>query len=146
MRVRRASRFTVRLDTTAASPILRVHLRLSERESHEMAAALGRKAHPQVIAQLRTVLGAAFRAALATRLMRHLSAKAGRPVPPERPPALAEMVADSMLGVVSATLPEWATALAQAARDAAPGVTLTFEYRFADKASLVAADPAAPPW
>ena len=76
IRVKRASRFTVRLDTTAAAPVLRLHLRLSERESHEAAAALGRKAYAQVIAQLRGVTGPAFRTALATRLTRHLAEKA----------------------------------------------------------------------
>jgi hypothetical protein len=144
LRVRRTSRFSVRLDATAASPALRVHLRLSERESHEAAAALERKAATQVIAQLRTVMGPAFRAGLAARLARHLSAKAGVPVPPDRPAALAEKVAESMLALLSAKLPESATALGQAARDAAKGVTLSFEYRFPDKAALVTGDPAAP--
>ncbi len=144
LRVRRASRFTVRLDATATSPTLRVHLRLSERESHEAAAALGRKAHAQVIAQLRNVLGPALRAALAARLMRHLSEKAGAPVPPARPAQLAGKLAESMLGVLSAKLPESATALGQAARDAAQGVTLTFQYRFSDRAALVSGDPSAP--
>ena len=144
LRVRRASRFTVRLDATAASPALRLHLRLSEREAHEAAAALDRKAHAQVIAQLRNVMGPAFRAGLTTRLGRHLSAKAGAPVPPDRPAALAEKVAESMLGVLSAKLPESATALGQAAKDAAKGVTLSFEYRFPEKAALLTGDPAAP--
>jgi hypothetical protein len=144
LRVKRASRFTVRLDTTATSPALRVHLRLSERESHELSAALGRKQHAQVIAQLRVVLGAAFRAALTARLTRQLAAKAGAPVPPNRAAALAEKVAESVLSVVSTKLPESATALAQAARDAARGMTLTFEFRFADKPALVTGDPEAP--
>ncbi len=144
LRIMRASRFTVRLDTTATSPVLRVHVRLSERESHELSAALGRKANAQVIALLRLVLGAAFRSAMGTRLGRHLAAKAGAPVPPNRAAALAEKIAESILTVVSAKLPETASALAQAARDAARGLTLTFEFRFADKAALVAGDPEAP--
>jgi hypothetical protein len=144
LRVRRASRFTVRLDAAAASPALRIHLRLSEREAHEAAAALQRSAHTQVVAQLRTVMGPAFRAGLAARLLRHLSAKAGAPVPPERPAALAEKLAESMLGVLSAKLPESANALAQAAKDPARGVTLSFEYRFPEKAALLTGDPSAP--
>jgi hypothetical protein len=144
IRVRRVSRFTVRLDATAVPPALRIHLRLSERESHTVAWALGKRAHAQVVAQLRTVLGAAFRAALATRLTRHLSERTGLPVPPARPPALADKLAESMLGVISQKLPESATALGQAARDAASGLTLTFDYRFADKAALVSGEPKAP--
>ena len=144
VKVKRASRFTVRLDVTAPSPALRVQLRLSERESHEAAVALGRKAHPQVIAQLRTILGPAFRVGLAARLTRALSRNAGAPVPPQRAGELSEQVAESMLGVVSAKLPESATALGQAARDAARGLTFTFQYRFPDKASLLTGEPAAP--
>jgi hypothetical protein len=89
-------------------------------------------------------MGPAFRAGLAARLSRQLPAKAGAPVPPDRPAALAEKVAESMLALLSAKLPESATALGQAARDAAKGVTLSFEYRFPDKAALVTGDPAAP--
>jgi hypothetical protein len=144
LRVRRAKRFTVRLDASAAAPVLRMHLRLSEREAHEASAALAKNAQAQVIAQIRTVVGGAFRAALTARLTRHLAAKAGAAVPPDRPAALAEKLAESLLSVVSAKLPESATALAQAARDAASGVTLTFEFRFADKAALIGGEPAAP--
>jgi hypothetical protein len=97
-----------------------------------------------VIALLRIVVGMAFRTAMGTRLARHLAAKAGAPVAPNRAAALAEKIAESILSVVSAKLPESATALAQAARDAARGLTLTFEFRFADKAALVAGDPEAP--
>jgi hypothetical protein len=65
-------------------------------------------------------------------------------VPPDRPAALAEKIAESLLSVVSAKLPESATAFAQAARDAASGLTLTFEFRFAEKAALIGGEPAAP--
>src|SRR4029453_16479048 len=101
LRVKRARRFTLDLDAAAVSPALRVHVRLSARESHMIATALGNKAHPQVIAQLRNVLGGAFRAALAKRLTRHLSEKTGLAVPPSRPAELAEKLAESMLTVVS---------------------------------------------
>jgi hypothetical protein len=144
MRVRRAKRFSVRLDVSAASPVLRLHLRMSEREAHEISSALAKKAHTQVIAHMRQCVGAAFRTALTARLARRLAEKAGSPVPPDRPAALAEKIADGLLTVVSARLPESATALAQAARDAARGLTLTFEFKFTDKAALVTGDPAAP--
>lgn len=144
LRVRRAVRFTLRLDAAAVPPALRIHLRLSERESHVMAAALGKKAHAQVIAQLRTVLGGAFRAALAHRLARHLSEKTGLPVPPSRPPELADKLAESMLTAVSQKLPGAGPTLSQAAKDAARGVTLTFGFGFADKAALASGDPRSP--
>ena len=144
LRVRRSSRFSVRLDVAAVPPALRLHLRLSERESHMVATALSRRAHAQVIAQLRTVLGAAFRGALAQRLSRHLSEKAGITMQPDRPLALAEKLAESMLTGISAKLPASATAFAQAARDEASGLTITFEFRFADKAGLASGNPKAP--
>jgi len=144
LRVRRVSRFSVRLDAVAVPPALRIHLRLSERESHLVASALSRKAHAQVIAQVRAVLGAPFRSALATRLTRHLQEKDGMPVAPTRPPMLADKLAESMLSAISAKLPTSATALAQAARDEARGVTMTFEFRFADKNALASGDPKSP--
>src|SRR4029453_4353026 len=94
--------------------------------------------------QLRMVLGAAFRAALAARLARQMSEKTGLLVPPARPPPVAEKLAEWVLGVISQKLPESATVLGQAARDAARGLTLTFDYRFADKAALVSGEPKAP--
>jgi hypothetical protein len=143
-RVRRARRFVVRLDASGTAPALRLHLRLSERESHEMAGALGKKALAQVVAQLRTILGPAFKAALATRLGRHLAEKAGVPVPPERPGALADALVNGAMTVVSARLPQSESTLAQAARDPARGVTLTFAFAFADKPGLLSGTPAEP--
>jgi len=49
-----------------------------------------------------------------------------------------------MLSAISAKLPTSATALAQAARDEARGVTMTFEFRFADKNALASGDPKSP--
>ncbi len=144
LRVRRSRRFTVRLDASAAAPVLRLHVRLSERESHEIAGALARKANVQVVSQIRAALGPAFRAALTRRMARHLAEKAGAPVPPARAAELAEKLAEAMLGAVSTNLPSSAPSLGDAARDAAPGVTLTFEFRFKDKAALVSGDPTAP--
>ena len=45
------------------------------------------------------------------------------------------------MNVASAKLPDSATALGQAARDAARGMTLTFQFTFENKASLVTGDP-----
>jgi len=144
IRVRRGVRFSLRLDASANPPALRIHLRLSERESHEIATALSKKAHAHVIAQVRHVLGGAFRHALAMRLTRHLSEKTGLPVPPSRPRELADKLAESMLNAISQKLPGAATTLAQAARDAASGVTLTFAFGFPDKAALISGEPRTP--
>ena len=112
LRIRRKKRFVVRIDTTAAAPVARLHVRLSEREAHEAAAALGKQAHAQVVAQLRTTLGPAFRAALTARLTRHLAAKADGAVPPDRPAALAEAMINGALAALSASLPASAAVFA----------------------------------
>jgi hypothetical protein len=144
LRMRRHHRFSVRLDATAAAPMLRIHVRLSEREAHDIAGALARKGLVQVVGHIRSALGPAFRHALARRLGRHLAAKAGEPIPPARPAELADKLAEAMLGAVSKSLPEAAAQLGQAARDAAPGITLTFEFHFKDRAALATGDPGAP--
>jgi hypothetical protein len=144
LRVRRISRFSLRLDLAALPPAMRIHLRLAERESHAVAVALGKQSHAQVVAQLRNVLGAAFRSALAARLTQRLAEKAGQPVPAARSVELADQLAESMLTVVSQKLPGAATALAQAARDAARGVTLTFAFGFPDRAALISGAPRSP--
>ena len=144
LRVRRISRFSLRVDMAAMPPAMRIHLRLGERESHAVAVALGKQSQAQVVAQLRSVLGAAFRSALAARLTRHLAEKAGQPMSPARPAELADQLAESMLTVVSQKLPGAAPALAQAARDAARGVTLTFAFGLPDRAALISGAPRPP--
>jgi hypothetical protein len=65
-------------------------------------------------------------------------------VPPERPGALADALVNGAMTVVSARLPQSESTLAQAARDPARGVTLTFAFAFADKPGLLSGTPAEP--
>lgn len=144
LRLRKRSRFNVQVDTSSTSPLIRIHYRLSEREGYDLSTALARKAFVQVIARLREVFNPAFRKALSQRLLRHLHKKVGVAVPPQRPVQLGERLAEGILGAVSKKLPESAPLIIQAVRDPAKGVTLTFEFRMADKEALLKGDPGLP--
>jgi hypothetical protein len=141
---RRQRRLVLRLDTTRPAPVLRLHLRLSEREGHNVAAALGRNAHSAVAAQLRTIVGTRLRQRLAERLDAHGRRALGAPLPEGRGAALANQLAESMLTTVTKQLPSAAATLGSAARDKAAGLTLTFAYNFASKAAISTAAPGAP--
>jgi hypothetical protein len=143
-RRRRWRRFGVYVDTAAAKPTLRVHVRLSERGANEMAEQLARRAHVQVVAAVRELLGPACRKLLAGRIMRVVGRALGTQVAAERATALATHVAEAMVATVAKQLPTAAATLAQAARDPASGVTLTFTFAFADREALATGTPDAP--
>jgi hypothetical protein len=136
---RRRRRFLVRLDVGAPKPVLRVHLRLGEREAHVVAERLAAKAHAQVVAMVRAQLGPFMQRRLAMRLVRH-ARRAGAPLSHERAQALAANLAETMIATIARQLPAAgvAAALANAARDPASGLTLTFAYQFADRAAIAA--------
>jgi hypothetical protein len=141
---RRQRRLVLRLDTTRPAPVLRLHLRISEREGHNIAAALSSNAHPAVAAQLRTIVGTRLRQRLAERLDAHSRRALGAPLPEGRGAALANQLAESMLTTVTKQLPSAAATLGSAARDRAAGLTLTFAYNFVSKAAITTAAPSAP--
>jgi len=143
-RRRRWRRFAVHVDTTAAKPTLRVHVRLSERGANEMAERLARRAHVQVVAAVRELLGPAARKLLAARIVRILGRALGTEVAAERASALATHLAEAIVATVAKQLPTAAATLAQAARDPASGVTLTFTFAFADREALATGTPEAP--
>jgi hypothetical protein len=141
---RRPPRLVFRLDASGARPVLRVHLRLTEREGDTIAQSLARNAHPAVVALLRRVVGAPARHNLATRLDRQARRRMGQPLPAGRAGTLAGHLAETMLTTVAKELPSAAAALAGAARDPAPGLTLTFVYTFADRAAVGTGTPEGP--
>jgi hypothetical protein len=143
-RRRRWRRFGVYVDTAAAKPTLRVHVRLSERGANEMAERLARRAHVQVVAAVRELLGPACRKLLAGRIVRVVGRALGTQVAAERASALATHLAEAMVATVAKQLPTAAATLAQAARNPASGVTLTFTFAFADREALATGTPDAP--
>jgi len=125
----------LRLDLTAAKPELRVQLRISERNAHELVADLEKKRLVQVVATVRKLVGPPVRQALAARLHRKL-AKHGITLSEGAGPKLADALAEAMTRAVAKELPAAAAALTTAAKDPAPGVTLTFAFAFADRQAI----------
>ena len=117
---------------------------MSEREAHATSEALAKGQQTTVLANVKQIMGPAFEAALAKRLERHLAEKAGGTVTPGRPTALAKLVAEGALGALGAGIQAAWPKLAQAAKDPAPGITLSFEYRFTDKGALANGTPGSP--
>jgi hypothetical protein len=141
---RRRSRIIIRLDATAAQPALRLHLRLGERSAHLLSGHLAKNALPDALGVIRRLVGPTTRQSVAVRLARHLAKATGAAVPTTRGDELAGQVIESMLAVLSEQLPTKAAEFAAAAKDPAPGLTLTFEFRFADKAALMTGKPEPP--
>jgi hypothetical protein len=141
---RQRSRIALRLVTTGAQPELRVHLRLGERSAHVLSGHLARHALPDALGVVRRLVGTAVRERLATRLTRHLSRASGATVGAARGQQLASHVVETMLAVLSQQLPTRAAELETAAKDPRSGLTLTFGFRFADRAALRAGQPQAP--
>ena len=96
-----------------------------------------------VVSLVRGLVGAAFGRALSQRLQSMLT-KRGVPLTPGADSRLAGQLAEAIVLAVSEQLPAAAATLSQAAKDAAPGLTLTFTFTFADKAALGTAAPGSP--
>ncbi|WP_053205403.1 hypothetical protein [Jiangella muralis] len=141
---RRVRRLAVRVDLSGPAPRLRVHLRIGERMAHTLAAQLDRRAHTQVIAAVRRLLGPPARDWLTQRLGRSRALNAPRPMPPERRRALAEALAEGMITALAKELPAAGPTLAGAAQDPAAGLTLTFTFPFAGRDALAAGTPGTP--
>ena len=141
---RRRHRIALRLDTSAAQPELRVHLRLGERSAHLLSGHLAKQALPDALGVARRLLTAPVRQRLAVRLTHHLGRAGGAPLPPDRGPKLAAQLTEALLAALSGQMPTRAAELEAAAKDPKPGLTLSFGFRFADKAALATGEPEAP--
>ncbi|MBM7784421.1 hypothetical protein [Tenggerimyces flavus] len=138
---RRRRRIGLRLVLDAAQPVLRVHLRIGERAAHAIAGQLEQNAHAQVVATVRQLLGPNARKSLAERLARPTALRQSTP---DQRKAMADAVAEAMLAALAKELPQAGATLAQAAKDPASGITITFAVPFADQAALQAATPGTP--
>jgi hypothetical protein len=98
----------------------------------------------RVVAAFRRLIPALVERTLPARLMRQVQRMSGIPLTPDAAATLARTVGERMVAALAAQLRAMGPALTAATRDPAPGVTLTFEFGFADRAALVAARPDAP--
>jgi hypothetical protein len=142
-RLRRRPRFALRLDLASATPQLTMHLLISERVAHQIVGDLEHKRQAQVVAAVRRLVGEPRQKAMAARLQR-LLAKHGITLPEGGSTKLAGALAEAVVRVVAAQLPEAAATMATAAKDPAPGATLSFTFPFSDKDALARGEPGEP--
>ena len=108
---------------------------IGERDAHALSAHVAQRHMVQVIARVRGILDPALEQAMARRLTAMLRRR--QVVLPEgRDRDLARSLIEGMLRAVAARLPEAAPVLADAARNAASGITLDFDFAFPDKAAV----------
>jgi hypothetical protein len=137
LRLRRRSPLRVRLDVAGPAPVLRLSLHLGEQVAHELVRDLENRRAAQVVARFRTIAGDPLRRVLADRLARKL-ARHAMVLPDGGRERLAGNLAEAALRAVAKELPGLAPTLSAAAQAEAPGVTVTFGFRFADRAALIA--------
>lgn len=142
--VRRTSRIYLRLRAQQPQPELRVHVRLGERLAHQVATLGARNAQPELVALLRRILGPRLQESVATRLSRMLGRATKATVPPNRGQQLATHLVEAIKAEFAKQLPTKSEAVSAAAKDPAPGLTLTFAFPFADAAALTGGQPGTP--
>ena len=102
------------------------------------------KEQTEVVATVGRLLGRQVQEAAAVRLPRMLGRATRSTVAPTRGQALAAHVVEAMKSSLAKELPTQAIPMTTAAKDPAPGLTLTFVFPFADAAALASGLPQAP--
>ncbi|HST64026.1 MAG TPA: hypothetical protein VLM05_02460, partial [Mycobacteriales bacterium] len=136
-------RISVGLSLTGAAPALRVRIRLTERQGHELLNRLdpaARQKAPDAAGALADLTGR-LRTVLPPALVRRL-VKAGVAADPAAAGPIADRVLAGILAAVSEFLGQRAHLLTAAVRDPAPGVTLTVTFAGITKQSLSTELPA----
>jgi hypothetical protein len=141
---RRHRRLLVRLLLTGPRPVLRVHLRLGERSSHRIGELVAQRADVRLVAGFRTLILGVAQRSLPTRLARQFQRTPGVALSAEQAQSVAAALGERMVAAISAQLRTLGPSLAAAARDPKAGMTLTFEFGFADRAALTAGRADAP--
>jgi hypothetical protein len=141
---RRYKRVVVRLVLAGPRPVLRVHLRLGERSAHRVAELVAQRADVRLVAGFRTLILGIAQRSLPLRIARQFQRTPGAALGTEQARVLAAAVGERMVAGIAAQLRTLGPSLAAAARDPASGLTITFEFGFADRAALAAGRPDAP--
>ncbi|MET0419034.1 MAG: hypothetical protein ABW022_23725 [Actinoplanes sp.] len=137
---RRHKRLLVRLLLTGPRPVLRIHLRLGERSSHRIGELVAQRADVRLVAGFRTLLQGIAQRSLPARLER----TSGAALSADQARSVAAALGERMVAAISAQLRTLGPGLAAAARDPKAGMTLTFEFGFADRTALAAGRADAP--
>ena len=133
--LRPSSPFSLRLDLAGPKPQLRLHLHFGERAAHELAEHVTQHRMAAVVAAVRRHVGPPLRGALADRLVRKLG-KHGITLAEGRSRMLAAELAEAVARAAAHRLPASADALRTAARDPKAGLTMTFEFGFANREAI----------
>jgi hypothetical protein len=141
---RRFKPVVVRLVLAGARPVLRVHLRLGERSAHRVAELVAQRADVRLVAGFRSLILGIAQRSLPERIARQFQRTPGAALSMEQARVLAAAVGERMVAAIAAQLRTIGPSLGTAARDPAPGLTITFEFGFADRAALAAGHPDAP--
>jgi hypothetical protein len=141
--MRPSSPFTVRLDLTGPRPQLRLHLHFGERVAHELGEHVAQHRMAAVVAAVRRHVGPALRTTLAERLVRKLG-RHGITLAEGRSRVLATELAEAVVRAAAHRLPASADALRAAARNPKAGLTMTFEFGFANR-EAIRRGPVGPP-
>jgi hypothetical protein len=141
---RRYKRVLVRLLLTGPRPVLRVHLRLGERSAHRIGELVAQRADVGLVAGFRSLILGVAQRSLPVRIARQFQRAPGAALSTEQARAIAAALGEQMVAAISAQLRTLGPSLAAAARDPKAGMTLTFEFGFADRAALAAGRADAP--
>ena len=141
---RHAKRVVVRLVMTGRRPAVRVHVRLGEHEARRVGELLAQRADVRVVAAFRSQFLGMATHSLPGRILRQVQRTPGLMLTSEQARTLAAVIGERMVTAVATQLRALGPTLAAATRDPASGVTLTFEFGFADPAALAAARTDAP--
>lgn len=141
---RRRRRVQVRLRAQQPQPELRLHVRLGERLAHQVATLASRNSQPELVSFLGRILGPRVQEGVSARLVRVLSRATRAAVPAARGKQLSGHLFEAVRAEFAKQLPTSGETLAAAAKDPAPGLTLTFAFPFADAAALTGGLPGTP--
>jgi hypothetical protein len=137
------SPFSLRLDLGPVQPTLRLHLRLGERRAQAISEHVQHQRHREIVTVIQSIASPSFRSAVEQRL-HLLFERRQMALSPGQVRTLANQLLDGLITAVGSQLPALGGALALAAKDPAPGLTVTAVYQFSSKQAIGTSAPAAP--
>ena len=121
-------RFHIEMDLASATPRLKVHMRLSEREAQHIAGQLTPAGLPGVVAWLKERYQRTAPLAFARRLLKHGPLLVGSQVTQAAADKLGAEMAEGLTKAITGLVSTRQAELAAAVRDPAQGITITFSF------------------
>lgn len=133
---RPSRRFRVSFERRGATPIIRVHLHLSEREAQELGELLHRGALPATLSWLKHRYHHVAPAILTARLLKHGATLLGKEPRSHQAVWLALQITESLTQALTTFVRTRQAELVTAVQDPAQGLTFVFTFHSADPAAL----------